>query len=152
MVGEDEIKRRVIRIIAATRFPFVDQEDWPDDYVTVTNESQNRWGIVAPWGTVYPSIVILDGDDLLREVGEVETEETVTEAQVSKWRLLSERTGMGRRTKKFFLYVPEGKEPKAEKLLEENQIAYAGLRIWAIKDGSLVVTPIKTPDEPKDHR
>ena len=152
MVDVAEIKRRVIRIIAATRFPFVDQEDWPDDYVTITNESENRRGIEAPWGTVYPSIVILDGDDLLREVGEVETEETVTEAQVPKWRLLSERTGMGRRTKKFFLYVPEGKETKAEKLLEENHIAYAGLRTWAIKDGSLVITPIKTPDDPKDHR
>lgn len=152
VVEEEKIKRRVIQIIAATRFPFVDQEDWPDDYVTITNESEKRWGIEAPWGTVYPSIVILDGEERIREVGEVETEDTVTQEQVPKWRLLSERTGMGRRTKKFFLYVPEGKEAKAERLLEENQIAYAGLRTWAIKEGSLVVTPIKTPDEPKDHR
>jgi len=152
MVDEQKIKRRVIRIIAATRFPFVDQEDWPDDYVTITNEIENQWGIEAPCGTVYPSIVILDGTDRIREVGEIETEETVTDAQVPKWKMLSERTGMGRRTKKFFLYVPEGKETEAERLLEENRIAYAGLRTWAIKDGNLVVTPIKTPDEPKDHR
>lgn len=151
-MDEQKIKRRVIRIIAATRFPFVDQEDWPDDYVTITNEIENQWGIEAPWGTVYPSIVILDGTDRIREVGEIETEETVTDAQVPKWKMLSERTGMGRRTKKFFLYVPEGKETEAERLLEENRIAYAGLRTWAIKDGNLVVTPIKTPDEPKDHR
>ena len=77
---------------------------------------------------------------------------TVTATQVPKWRLLSERTGIGRRTKKFFLYVPDGKEAEAERLLEENRISYAGLRTWAIKDGSLVVTPIKTPDGPKDHR
>jgi len=152
MVDVAEIKRRVIRIIAATRFPFVDQEDWPDDYVTITNESENRRGIEAPWGAVYPGVVILDGDGRIREVGEVETMETVTATQVPRWRLLSERTGMGRRTKKFFLYVPEGKEAEAERLLEENRISYAGLRTWAIKDGSLVVMPIKTPDGPKDHR
>ncbi len=152
MLDEEKIKRRVTRIIAATRFPFVDQEDWPDDYVTITNDSEGRWGIEAPWGAVYPSIVIVDEEGRMREVGEVETQGTVTEAQVAKWRLLSERTGMGRRTKKFFLYVPEGKEREAERLLEENGISYAGLRTWAIKGGDLVVTPIKTPDEPKDHR
>jgi len=146
MVEEEKIKRRVIQIIAVTRFPFIDQKDWPDDYVTITNESEKRWGIEAPLGSVYPSIVILDREKRIREVGEVETEETVTEDQVPKWRLLSERTGMGRRTKKFFLYVPEGKEAKAERLLEENGIAYAGLRTWAIKEGRKRPTNPKTTD------
>lgn len=71
-----KIKERVIRIIAATRFPFVDQTDWPDDYVTITNETEKRQGIDSPEGVVYPSIVIVDGEDRIREVGEVETEET----------------------------------------------------------------------------
>ena len=144
------LRRRAIRIIAATRFPFVDQDDWPDDYTTITNESETGCGIESPWGMVYPSIVVVNGENRVREVGEVETE--VTKAQVAKWRLLSKRTGMGRRTKKFFLYVPEGKEAEAERLLEENQISYAGLRTWAVKHGNLVVTPIKTPDDPKDHK
>jgi hypothetical protein len=65
---------------------------------------------------------------------------------------MSEAAGTGRRTKKFFLYVPEGLEGDAERLLEKNGIEYAGLRTWAIRDSGLVVTPIKTPDDPKDHR
>lgn len=120
--------------------------------MTITNETEKARGVETPVGPVYPSIVVVDGEGRIREIGEVETRETVTAAQLPKWRLLSERTGMGRRTKKFFLYVPEGKEAEAERLLEGNDIAYAGLRTWAIRQGRLVVTPIKTPDEPRDHR
>ncbi|MCW3979701.1 MAG: hypothetical protein NWF12_08145 [Candidatus Bathyarchaeota archaeon] len=153
MLSKEELRDRVVRIIAATRFPFVDQTDWGEGYVTITNEGGKRVrGVMGPDGPVYPSIVITKENTCIQEVGEVETEDTVTEAQVQKWRLLSERTGMGRRTKKFFLYVPEGKEGVAERLLEENGIEYAGLRTWAVRDGSLVITPIKTPDDPKNHR
>lgn len=49
---------------------------------------------------IYPSIIIIDDEDCVREVGEVEKE--ITKDQVVKWRLLSEKTGMGIRTKKFF--------------------------------------------------
>ena len=69
-----------------------------------------------------------------------------------KWRLLSQRTGRGERFKKFFLYVPEGAEAEAERLLEENHIEYAGLRAWSIRDGVLMVRPVKTPDMAEDHR
>jgi hypothetical protein len=153
MLSKEEVKDRIIRIIAATRFPFIDQTDWGEGYVTITNEGGKRArGMMGPDGPVFPSIVITKENTYIQEVGEVEDEDTVTEAQVPKWRLLSEKTGMGRRTKKFFLYVPEGKEGVAESLLEGNGIEYAGLRTWAVKDGKLVITPIKTPDEPKDHR
>lgn len=54
--------------------------------------------------------------------------------------------------KKFFLYVPEGRESEAQGLLELNGIEYAGLRTWAVRDGSVVIKPITTPDEDKDHR
>lgn len=108
-VSKERVKERVIRIIAASRFPFVDQKDWPDDYITITNEQEKRRGIDSPTGKVYPSIIIVDDADRVRELGEVEDEDTVTEVQVLKWKLLSEKTGMGRRTKKFFLYVPGGK-------------------------------------------
>jgi len=153
MLSKEELKDRVIRIIAATRFPFVDQTDWGEDYVTITNEGDKKIrGISGPMGYVYPSIVITKVNTDIQEIGEVETEDTVTEAQVPKWRLISEKTGMGRRVKKFFLYVPEGKEETALNLLEENGIEYDGLRTWAVKDGSLVITPIKTHDTVKDHR
>jgi len=153
MLSKEELKDRVIRIIAATRFPFVDQTDWGEDYVTVTNEDGKKIrGISGPMGYVYPSIVITKANTDILEIGEVETEDTVTEAQVPKWRLMSEKTVMGRRVKKFFLYVPEGKEETALRLLEGNGVEYDGLRTWAVKDGSLVITPIKTHDTVKDHR
>ena len=153
MLSKEELKDRVIRIIAATRFPFVDQMDWGEDYVTITNEGGRKIrGISGPMGYVYPSIVITRANTDIQEIGEVESEDTVTEVQVPKWRLMSEKTGMGKRVKKFFLYVPEGKEGIALRLLEDNSIEYDGLRTWSVKDGSLVVTPIKTHDAVKDHR
>ncbi len=153
MLSKEELRDRVIRIIAATRFPFVDQMDWGEDYVTITNDGGKRLrGIMGPDSPVYPGIVVTRAKTDIQEVGEVETEDTVNEARVPDWRLMSEAAGVGRRTRKFFLYVPEGLEREAEKLLEENSIEYAGLRTWAVRDGGLVVTPVKTPDDPKDHR
>jgi len=152
LVSKEEIRNRIIRIIAATRFPFVDQTDWGEGYVTIVNDEVKRRGIETTEGIVYPSIVITLADNRMQEIGEVEPEDCVTVAQVPKWKLFSETAGMGRRVKKFFLYVPEGLEEKAQKLLENNKIEYAGLRTYAISDGNLVVTPITTPDGEHDHR
>ena len=153
MPSNEELKNRVIRIIAATRFPFVDQTDWGEDYVTITNDDGKRIrGISSPGGYVYPSIVITKANTDIQEIGEVELEEGVAEASVPKWRLMSESAGRGRRVKKFFLYGPEGLEQKALGLLEDNDIEYDGLRTWAVKEGRLVITPIRTHDTPSDHR
>jgi hypothetical protein len=61
-------------------------------------------------------------------------------------------TGMGVTFKKFFLYVPEGSEAEAERLLDEGGIQYAGLRTWSLDNWNLVLKPYKTPDMAKDHR
>jgi len=152
MVDPEVQRNRIIRIIAATRFPFVDQEDWGEGYQTIVNDEQKRFGIKGPDGVVYPSIVILRGDGETQELGMVEPAETVSEVSVAKWRLLSDSASVGRKVKKLFLYVPEGLDAEALKLLEDNDIEYDGLRTYAIKDGRLVVTPIKTYDSPYDHR
>ena len=153
LLSREEIRNRVIKIIAATRFPFVDQTDWGEDYVTITNDSGRRVrGVSGPSGFVYPSIVITRANTYIQEIGEVEGKDTVTEAQVEKWRLLSDSAAVGRRVKKFFLYVPEGKEEDALRLLENNGIEYDGLRTWAVRDRCLMITPIRTHDTPGDHR
>jgi len=152
MVDPEVQRNRIIRIIAATRFPFVDQETWPEDYRTLVNDETKRFGIKGPDGVVYPSIVILRGDGGIQELGEVEPSEGVSETSISKWRLLSESASVGMRVKKFFLYVPEGLEEKTLKLLEENNVEYDGLRSYAVKEGKLVITPIETHDNPNDHR
>ena len=152
MVEPETLRNRITRIIAATRFPFVDQEDWGEGYVTIVNDEAKRRGVASESGTVYPSIVIARADGGIQEIGEVEPEEGVTVSSVPKWRLYSETAGKRRYVKKFFLYVPEGCEEKAVKLLENNGIEYAGVRTYAIRDGALVMTPIKSNDGPHDHR
>lgn len=145
------LRDRVTRIVAATRFPFVDQTNWDEDRRTFTNTRQWRQRPVAHGGgELYPSVVVLNPDGSIREVGEVETR--VTSRLVEKWRSLSEATGMGERYKKLFLYVPRGEGEEALRLLEDSGISYAGLREWSIEDGTLVTRPVKTPDMAYDHR
>lgn len=152
MVDPTTLKNRIIRIIAATRFPFVDQEDWGEGYITIVNDEIKRKGIETETEVVYPSIIITHADGRTQEIGEVETEEDVNVANVPKWRLFSESAGKGRFVKKFFLYIPEGVEEKAVKLLENNNIEFSGVRTYAVKNGTLVITPIKSNDGPHDHR
>ncbi len=152
MVDQAILKNRIIRIIAATRFPFVDQDDWGEGYVTVVNDELKRKGVETGTEVVYPSIVILRADGGIQEIGEVEFEEGVNVANVPKWRLFSDSASTGRFVKKFFLYVPEGAEEKAIKLLENNNIEFSGVRTYAVKNGNLVLTPIKSNDGPHDHR
>ena len=152
MVTEETLRNRVARIIAATRFPFVDQEDWGEGYATIVNDEAKRRGIDTEDAVVYPSIVIVKPDGRIQEVADVALAKEVAPSSVDRWRLLSEKAGVGEKEKKFFLYVPPKSEEKALKLLENNKISYAGLRVYKINNGILSVTPIKTPDSEYDHR
>jgi hypothetical protein len=155
-VVEPEAQRhRVTRIIAATRFPFVDQPEtsWPDCYETIVNDETKRFGLLSPWGeVVYPSIVILNCEGGIQELGTVERAEDVNMARARLWRLLSDSASVGRRVKKLFVYVPHGLEDEALKILEGNEIEYDGLRGYGVVDGNLKIYPIKTHDSPEDHR
>jgi hypothetical protein len=153
MLDPEVLRNRIIRIIAATRFPFVDQvEGWPSNYQTIVNDEQKRFGINGPDGVVYPSIVILRGDGGVQELGMVERAEDIHEGRVKLWKLLSDTTGVGRKFKKLFIYVPRGLEEKALKILEDNDIEYDGLRGYEVENRSLRIIPIKTHDSPQDHR
>jgi len=153
MISTEETLRRVGRAIAATRFPFIDQEDWDITWGVYTNDYLEDQLIIEVGEKRFtPSIVSTFENGDLRVICEVESEETVNADQVSKWRALSDLAGVTYKLKKFFLYVPEGKESDAQRLLEDNGIEYAGLRTWVVRDGSLVIKPITTPDEDKDHR
>ena len=152
MVNEEIIRNRVVRIIAATRFPFVDQEDWGEGFVTIVNDEVKRRGIDTEEAVIYPSIVIAKPDGRIQELADVALAREVAPSSVDRWRLLSEKAGVGEKEKKFFLYVPLKSEEKALKLIENNKISYAGLRVYKINNGILSVTPIKTPDSEYDHR
>jgi len=155
MVAPETQRHRITRIIAATRFPFIDQpeESWPDCYKTVVNDQENRFGLLSPWGeVVYPSIVILNCKGGVQELGMVEPAENVTEERAKYWRFLSDSASVGRKYKKLFVYVPYGCEENALEILEGNNIEYDGLRGYGIENGSLKIYPIKTHDSPHDHR
>ena len=144
---------RVAAHVAATRFPFPGQVDWPADYRTVVNVPEPSAAIPGPDGPLYPDIVILDGSGRVREVGEVETE--VDPRRVERWRAGSlaadDRTETG--VRHFFLYVPEGAEAAARELLDGNAVSSAGLRAYRVaSDGGVAILPVVTPGGPKDHR
>ena len=155
MIDPERQRHRITRIIAATRFPFVDQpeDSWPPCYRTVVNDGEKRFGLLAPWGeVVYPSIVILNCDGNVQELGMVEAEENVVSDRAKLWQFLSDSANVGRKVKKLFIYVPFGLEDKALGILEGNDIEYDGLRGYSIENGKLVINPTKTHDSPHDHR
>jgi len=132
MVAPEILKARISRVIATTRFPFVGQDDWDESRTTIANDPLDpAWSFETPDGLLVPSVVVLNADGSVRECGEVELETEYTMEHVEKWSTMSRLTGPGEKYKKFFLYVPEGAEDEALRLLEENHIEYAGLRTWA---------------------
>ena len=85
MVSEETTRNRVIRIIAATRFPFVDQEDWGEGYVTIVNDEVKRRGIDTDEAPIYPSIVICRPDGRIQELADVALAKEVSPASVARW-------------------------------------------------------------------
>jgi len=154
MVCSEIQRHRITRIIAATRFPFVDQpeESWPNCYQTIVNDEQKRFGLKGPMGVVYPSIVILNCEGGVQELGIVERTEDIREERAELWQFLSDCASIGRKYKKLFIYVPRGMQKKALSILEGNDIEYDGLREYDIIEGSLKIYAIKTHDSPHDHR
>jgi hypothetical protein len=144
---------QAVRLIAARRFPFPGQVDWPADYVTLTNQSVQRRGVPGPHGTEYPDIVVIDGTGEIREIGEVET--SIDASCVGRWARASaacdNKTTSG--VRHFFVYAPPGAEEDALRLLNEHDISFAGVRTWSLHaDGTVEIVPIVTPGDPKDHR
>jgi len=142
---------RIARIIASTRFPFVDQETWPKGQKTIVNDEMKRYAINTDVGTLYPNIVIANPDGSIREIGLVEQEAAITETSIQQWKALSQVAPYGREYKKLFIYVPEGKEEKAKKLLEENEIDYDGIRGYRIEKQTLKIIPYITRNDEYDH-
>jgi hypothetical protein len=150
MVEPTRLRHRITRIIAATRFPFVDQETWADDHVTIVNDETKRFAVKWEGGLLYPSIVITKKEGDIREFGLVEAAEDISEASLPRWRALSEAAPYGREHKKLFLYVPEGHEEETLRLLEENAIDYDGIRGYRVEKQTLRILPFKTLNDEYD--
>jgi hypothetical protein len=151
-MSDDETRRRVVRWIAANRFPFPGQTTWPTDYVTITNETERRQPIPTASGDAWPDIVIVDGRGVIREGGVVETD--ATDELAATWAAYAPAFDTTTHTgvRHFFVYVPEGLAERAQQLLAAHNVSYAGLRTWAVDDDEVRITPIVTPGDPQDHR
>lgn len=143
---------RVARWIAANRFPFPDQTDWPPTYITLTNDSGPARGVLVDDIERYPSIVVVDGaNHCIAEIGDVVSE---LDADIAlRWSAFSNAckpssTG----AKSFFVYVPDELVEDARRILEQNNISYAGLRGFRQTGETIEITPIVTPGDAKDHR
>lgn len=148
---QETLTNRIARIIAATRFPFVDQDTWPKGQQTLVNDEIKRYAVSTDAGVLYPNIVITNPDGTIRELGTVESKEDIETDSVARWRALSNAAPYGREYKKLFLYVPEGSEEKTKKLLEENKIDYDGIRAYRVEPQTLKIIPYITRNDEYDH-
>ncbi|MFH1180507.1 MAG: hypothetical protein V1710_09110 [Candidatus Bathyarchaeota archaeon] len=151
MLEPEIMRHRIARIIAATRFPFVDQDTWPSGQQTIVNDEIKRYAISTDSGVLYPNIVIANPDGTIREIGVVESREDISEDSVPRWKALSKAAPIGREFKKLFLYVPDGAEEKTKKLLEEYGINYDGIRSYSVTKQTLKITPHVTRNDEYDH-
>ena len=99
------LRYRITRIIAATRFPFVDQDSWGAKHQTIVNDEVKRFAVQTSVGVLYPSIIITNDDGSIREIGVIEGAEEITKESIPRWKALSEAAPFGREFKKLFLYV-----------------------------------------------
>ena len=143
----------VVAFVAANRFPFPGQTTWPANYITLTNAPEKRRAVPGPAGDYYPDIVVIDSEGKTREIGDVE--EALDPAKVSLWKAASEAGDPlpEYETRIFFLYVPEGQEEAAKKLLDVNKISYAGVRGYrSDESGQISIVPFVTRGNPYDHQ
>ncbi|MCC6312684.1 MAG: hypothetical protein IT337_01625 [Thermomicrobiales bacterium] len=144
---------RVARHIADKRFPFPNQQNWPADFQTVVNAGQQNRAIELSDGAAYPDIVIVDGGDTVREMGEIEL--AVDDSLAAKWAAYSAALPINPDTnvRQFFVYGPSGQEETARQLLDQNGISYAGVRQFLVADdGAIRIIPYVTPGAAQDHR
>ena len=149
MLDPETLRNRIARIIAATRFPFIDQETWDKRLQTIVNDETKRYAISTSVGVLYPNIVIVYPEGSIREIGVVES--SISEDNVARWKALSDVAPYGREYKKLFLYVPDGSEEKAKQLLEANGIDYDGIRAYRVESQILKIIPYVTRNGEYDH-
>jgi hypothetical protein len=103
MVPHKILQDRITRIIAATRFPFINQEDGRETKNSCKHKSYEELRYIHISRSNISSIVILNPDDSIREIGEVEMK--VAGNLAEKWRELSEKASIGDHYRKLFIYI-----------------------------------------------
>ncbi|MDO8683816.1 MAG: hypothetical protein Q7N50_10085 [Armatimonadota bacterium] len=115
-----------VRLIADHRFGLT---DWS---VGINPVAEQNHPIGDNGTPAYPDIVARCDDGIVA-IGEVETSESISEEEAHQWRELARLCG------RLYLFVPEGMEDEAARLIEDHQIHCAGLRTYSIKNSETVL-------------
>ena len=107
--NEQQLHDAAINKVAESRFAV---EDWQ---LTLN---------IGHYSNSQPDIVA-SSDGQVVAVGEIETSATVSEQHAEQW------VSFGEFCPRFYLFVPEGTESAAARLLDEYKIACAGLRCYS---------------------
>ena len=151
--NQQAVHDRVVKHVAATRFPFPDQIDWPADYRTVVNVGNPQVAVRFGGHQHPPDIVVVDAQDNLREIAEVEMD---IRPEIAPRLSMSSRAAPvipEAGVRHFFLYVPVAERERALEFVRNYRISYAGLRTFEIDDeGQIHIEPVDTPGHAQDHR
>jgi hypothetical protein len=131
------------KYVAMTQFPFPDQNSnpevtkvfgiWPHDFKTIVNVENKRRAVESGSKIWYPDIVIVDGKNKVREIGEIEIEEDITPGVLEKWKLYSAAVSLGAKGyPKLHLYVPKSREREVRNILRESGLRIATLSTYVL--------------------
>lgn len=119
--------------VAHQRFPYPSSRH--PTWKTFLNEPEHTKGVNAQPVAVYPDIVVVDERDVVMQLGEIETEMTMNEAETEQWKKYYSLCP------DFFLYVPDNLKETAVQLIASKSVQLGGLRLYSSDaQGSLLVT------------
>ncbi len=95
---------------------------------------QHNMGVNIPGdGTVYPDVVVVNiREGHAQKIGEVEAAGSINETSAAQWRRYSNLV------RSFYLYVPEGFEQEAFRLIRTFAVRVTGLRTYRIENSEVV--------------
>jgi hypothetical protein len=124
---------RWVAVIAEERMTF---PEFPQRKTYINPGTQKNYRVRTSDGAMfYPDIVVIDSSrdpaDNLVLIGEVETSDSVTEAEADQWREFAKVSPVP-----FYLYVPKGSGARAKQLAGEGVVS--GFREFSVEDGENV--------------
>jgi len=127
---------RAVRAIARRRFSFPSKTH-PDWKTWINTKEEQSKGIKTSGESVHPDIVVVDSKNKAVMVGEIETLDTVNENEAEQWARYSSLVT------DFYLFVPQGFEDQARRLIQEGKIPISGIRIYRFDDSVLQISNIQ---------
>jgi hypothetical protein len=118
-----------VRLIADHRFCVA---EWN---VSVNPASEQNDGVADGKAAVYPDIVAREGENIVA-LGEIETTESVSEAEVAQW------LELGALCPRMYLFVPEGTEHVVEELIHKHGVHCAGLRTYTLDKNAIRIQSV----------